>query len=49
MFAVAAFKHFDLDVKQGDELPDDHPMVTARPDLFTDKKPTRNKSKKEAD
>lgn len=48
-FATAAFTHFELDVKKGDELPDDHPMVLARPDLFTDQPPTRKTLKKEAD
>jgi hypothetical protein len=48
MFAVASFTHFDLDVRKGDELPEDHPMVTARPDLFTDSPPQRATTKKEA-
>jgi hypothetical protein len=48
MFALAAFEHFELVVKKGDELPDDHPMVLARPDLFTDQPPKRATTKKEA-
>lgn len=44
-FAVRSFQHFELKVASGDELPADHPMVVARPDLFTAKpKPKRAKS-----
>ena len=48
MFALISFTHFELDVRKGDELPDDHPMVLARPDLFTDQPPKKT-NKKEAD
>lgn len=34
-FAVCSFQHFDLEVSEGDELADDHPMVALRPDLFS--------------
>jgi hypothetical protein len=47
MYALKSFRHFDLVVASGDELPDDHPMVVARPDLFTDKPPKRSRAKKE--
>lgn len=40
-FAVRPFLHFDLDVKRGDELAADHPIVLARPDLFSDRPPAR--------
>jgi len=51
MFARQSFTHFELDVTEGDELPDDHPMVVARPDLFqkTAPKPKRAPQTKEAD
>lgn len=48
MFATVSFTHLDLVVKKGDELPADHPMVIARPDLFTDKSPTTPKAKASA-
>lgn len=46
MFATTSFTHFDLKVRKGDELPDDHPMVTARPDLFTPDPPKAKASAK---
>jgi hypothetical protein len=47
MFATCSFVHLDLVVSKGDELPVDHPMVIARPDLFTDQTPKKS-TKKEA-
>lgn len=41
MFATVSFTHFELTVRKGDELADDHPMVAARPDLFTTTQPTK--------
>lgn len=41
MYAVVSFTHFDLTVRKGAELPDDHPMVVARPDLFTPTPPKK--------
>lgn len=46
MFATASFTHRDLNVVEGDELPDDHPMVLARPDLFTTNPPPKPKAAK---
>ena len=38
-YATTSFTHLDDHVKEGDELPRDHPLVVARPDLFTAKPP----------
>lgn len=46
MFAAVSFIHLELVVAKGDELPDDHPMVVARPDLFTADRPTPPKAVK---
>lgn len=32
--AIVDFVHFDLEVTAGDELPDDHELVTLAPHLF---------------
>lgn len=49
MYAKTTFTHFDLTVSKGDELPKDHPMVLARPDLFTKQPPTKPKAKASAE
>ena len=46
MYATCSFTHFDLTVKRGDQLPVDHPIVVARPDLFTPDPPTPPKAVK---
>ncbi len=50
-FAKTSFEHLDLVVTTGDELPKDHPMVQARPDLFQKTAPKAKPAtpKKEAD
>lgn len=37
---TCAFEHLDESFDPSTEVPDDHPMVAARPDLFTTAKPT---------
>jgi hypothetical protein len=32
--AIVDFTHFDLEVRAGDELPDDHELVATAPHLF---------------
>ena len=48
MFATVSFTHFDLTVTAGDKFPADHPIVVARPDLFTTQPPKAHKATKAA-
>ena len=41
MYAAATFTHFEMTVVEGSEWADDHPLVKARPDLFTPKPPPK--------
>lgn len=49
-YALVPFKHhpLELDVKRGDELPDNHEMVELRPDLFADAPPKKRAPRKPA-
>ena len=41
MFPVCRFEHLGETFTPSQAVPDDHPMVAARPDLFTTTKPTK--------
>jgi hypothetical protein len=47
VYAAVAFVHepLEVDAQEGDAFPDDHPMVVARPDLFTKTDPTKTAAK----
>lgn len=44
MYPLCAFTHLDEDFDPSKQVPADHPMVAARPDLFTPSKPKATKA-----
>lgn len=47
MYPITEFDHMGESFVPAVAVPADHPMVAARPDLFTPDKPTKPKSRKE--
>jgi len=46
MYPVCSFEHYPHEIVFGEQYPEGHPMVLARPDLFTPNKPKKEATPK---